>query len=281
MIANPQLHRIRTGEASPKEARAVVRDLVAAADPSGYSALYAALRSWTWKAMQTRRFDAELSEWFDVLRGASAATAKRDARVSHYLQGLAHLVDDSLRYGVTHHTALLLTRSHVGEILALVARHNGRIERDRLVEALGLTDSRLSQLLSELTIAGALERQKEGRYARFVLTDTGRELLETWSALRRSPQDADEVDEEPWDTADEVWAPGGEVLSRVNFQSDDADWSSINTLYTVLTGTRKEAHAKASAISIPHVHVGPRISEDIWSGLQQVMTKTTETLIDG
>lgn len=282
MIANRQLNRIRTGEATPKEARAVIRDLVAAADPAGFPALYAALRGWTWKAMQTRRFDEELSDWFQVLKGASTATARLDVQISHHLQVLSHLVDDSLRYAATHHAEQLLTRSHVGEILSLVSHHNGRIQRDRLTEAMGLTDSRLSQLLSELTIAGALERQKDGRHARFVLTDTGRELVETWSALRRTAQDADELDEESWDEADEpeTWEPRDEVFSRAGFQSEDADWSSISTLYELIRGKRKEAHSKVSIVS-QLLRVEPRALEDTWPGFHQAALKATKELIDG
>jgi len=219
--------------------------------------------------MQTRRFDEELSEWFQVLKGASTALSRSDASVSHYLQALSHLVDDSLRYAATHHTTQMLSRSHVGEILEIVRRHNGKIERDRLLEVTGLADSRLSQLLSELTVAGALERGKEGRQARFSLTDTGREWLEAWSTLRRVPQDSDgqeEVEEgaEEWRS----WTRAVQELSAVD--ADDSKWPPI---FDRVVATEQQTLAKPH-VSIKSMRFSPDASEEVWSSHQYQWTKT-------
>jgi len=144
-----------------------------------------------------RRFDDEMSEWFSVIKGTSAALSRRDQMTSHYIEALSHLVDESLRYAASHGKELLVTRSHVGEILDLVNRNNGRIERERLKEATGLSNSRLSQVLGELTIVGALERKKESRHVRFVLLETGLEMLEIWREAIRATPEIPEEDLEP------------------------------------------------------------------------------------
>lgn len=194
MIANAALHRIRTGEATSQEARLTIRDLIAKDGAGASAALYTALRGWTWKALQSRRFDDELSEWFRVMRATAAVLAKTDDVTSRYIQALAHLVEESIRYGESHTRNRLIGRSHVGDILEIVRRHNGRIDREALEAETGLGKSRLSQLLSDLVIAGALDREKDGRHATFVLTDSGRDLLDGWRRSRAA-EDTDDDDD--------------------------------------------------------------------------------------
>lgn len=186
MISDPALHRIRIGEATPEEARTAIREALAGQVPDVAENIYTALRAWTWKALQTRRFDSEMSDWYRVIRTTGAAMSDRDLSVSHYVEALAHLVEESLRYAGSHSTKQLLARSHLGEILQAVQLNNGRLDRARLAELLRLGSSRLSQLTTDLIVAGALERETEGKFATFVITDRGREMLETWGVRRRA-----------------------------------------------------------------------------------------------
>ena len=178
MIVYPELNRIQAGDATPSEARKAIRALLAEATPERSALLYAALRGWTWKALMARRLDNDLSEWFSVLRSTSAQLGRLDAEHSHYVLSLSHLIDDTLRYAASSARTNILSRSHVGEILELVRRNNGRCERVKIEAEAGLSSSRLSQLLTELTVEGFLSREVDGKRAIFILTDAGRELLD-------------------------------------------------------------------------------------------------------
>ncbi len=189
MIANKALHRIQTGEASPKEARKALRDALAHSDERTAASLYEALRGWTWSALSERRFDDEMEDWFKVLQSASVAVADIDDDTSRYLLVLSHLVDDSLRVAPRLVLERLLTRSHLGDLLEMVRRNNGRIARSALEEEIGLSSSRLSQLLSELILVGALLREPDGRRALYTLSDLGRDVLDRWKS---KPEEVDE-----------------------------------------------------------------------------------------
>lgn len=180
MIVYPELNRIQAGDATPSEARKAIRALLAQPTAERSALLYAALRGWTWKALMTRRLDEDLSEWFSVLRSTSAQLRRLDAEHSHYVSSLSHLIDDTLRYAASSARTKILGRSHVGEILEIVRRNNGRCERAKIEAEAGLGSARLSQLLTELTVEGFLSREAEGKRAIFVLQDAGRELLELW-----------------------------------------------------------------------------------------------------
>ena len=188
MIVNKALHRIQTGEATPSEARRTLREIFEGGDLNAAPALYSALRSWTWKALSTRRFDKDMEAWLQLLQAASLRLRGVDERTSHYVVALSDLVDESLRFAPMRNLERLLTRSHVGDLLAIVRHNNGRIERIKLEVEAGLSSSRLSQLLTELTVAGALEREVDGRKASFVLTDVGREILERWTVAQMRPR---------------------------------------------------------------------------------------------
>lgn len=195
MIVNKALHRIQTGDATAKEARRTLRDLFESEDHKAVEQLYAALRSWTWKALSTRRFDKEMEEWFELLQAASARSRPLDERTSHFFMALSDLVDESLRFAPTRQIDRLVTRSHIGDLLDIVRRHNGRIDRARLETESGLSPSRLSQLLTELVVFGALNRESDSRRAIFTLTDTGREVQERWADAQKRPRV--EADPEP------------------------------------------------------------------------------------
>ncbi len=195
MIANKALHRIQTGEASAKEARKALRDALVHGDSRTAASVYEALRGWTWSAISERRFDDEMEDWFKVLQSASVALADVDYETSKYLVVLSHLVDDSLRVAPRLILERLLTRSHLGDLLEIVRRHNGRIERSALAEQAGLSASRLSQLLSELVLVGALHREPDGKRALYVLSDLGRDVLDRWKAKPAAEEETPEPSE--------------------------------------------------------------------------------------
>ena len=196
MIANHGLHKIRTGEATPKEARATLRGLIATEGDAAFPGIYTALRGWTWKAMQLRRFDDELTEWFKILQASSVIASDRSSPTGYFLEGLSHLVEESIRYAASHNREQLMRRSHVAEVLGTLRRHNGRIERDKLEAEMKLSPSRLSQVLKELQITGLIDRETDRQRAIFVMTDFGREQLEAWEQSQASQPDADSDMEE-------------------------------------------------------------------------------------
>lgn len=179
--ATAKLQFIQTGDASAEEAMKALREVVEAHGVKGANAIRTALRAWTWKAMQTRRADAELRDWYRVIRTTSGLLEKVDGRASAYLEALAHLVEESVRHAEARPRTDLLKRAHVATILEYVAKVGGRIERARLAEEIDVSNSRLSQILTELTVAGALERSGHGRRAIYELASSG-----TASLLKRA-----------------------------------------------------------------------------------------------
>lgn len=104
MIIDVRLHQIRTGEASAHDARKVIAEYLQTAALTGYPNLLAALRAWTWKAIHSHRFDADMVRWFHVLRGTAATMKGHDPAGAAYVQALAELVDDSLRFSAARLT---------------------------------------------------------------------------------------------------------------------------------------------------------------------------------
>lgn len=98
MISNSELHRIRTGEATPDEARQTLRTLLIEDEENSASEIYNALRSWTWKALYLRRSDEELESWYHVIKAVSMILKRSNPMISAFIETLAHLVDDSIRY---------------------------------------------------------------------------------------------------------------------------------------------------------------------------------------
>lgn len=99
-----------------------------------------------------------------------------DVRASqHAVRSVAH-VTRRIRTSVVHDTLRIVADPWSPQILFMVWQGQHRF--DQLVEALGVSRSTLTQRLTQLLQEGCLLREvREGRHARYVLTEKGSDLI--------------------------------------------------------------------------------------------------------
>lgn len=96
----PSLHtiieRIETGEASAKEARPAIAQLLQEGSEKSLGCLYACLGTWLWKSLEGCRRDEELREWSDILRRTSAGLTTRNLAYAERLRAFCDLLQMSI-----------------------------------------------------------------------------------------------------------------------------------------------------------------------------------------
>lgn len=175
-MASPEatLKMLASGEARPPEAKAVLRELAEGAPTLMWQKAYLALRSWTWKALDGRRRDAELREWFDLLHTLEAVAARKESILASRFAVLHELVAESIAASRKQTVEHAFERRHVARILALMgSRRDAWLDRSAVGEALGLEQANLTRVLNLMVGAGLLERGVTGRNALFRPTRLG------------------------------------------------------------------------------------------------------------
>ena len=158
---------------TPGAATRLVRDVLGSQSPEAGERVYRALRAWTWKALTTRRYDAEVRAWRELVRASAAAVrSTREEAVAVKLSVLSDLLYESIAFAEHEPVSSILQRAHVRQILLRLSAHHPA-SRERLASALGLKDANLSRVLLLLTSAGLIEREQVGRAATFRLTRRG------------------------------------------------------------------------------------------------------------
>jgi predicted transcriptional regulator len=173
-MTNLALERIETGEASPKEARATISDILKEGSSKSYQKLYGALGSWLWKAIDSRRRDDELREWFDIFRRTSAAIADTEPAYAERLHAFYDLLQTSITTSKMMSVEDVLKREHVRNVIRLLGAAEGRpTEKSVIARHVGLKPSNLTRVLNMMTDARLVERTSYGRHAQFCLTREG------------------------------------------------------------------------------------------------------------
>ncbi|MGE8131804.1 hypothetical protein ACQKQD_33225 [Methylobacterium sp. NPDC080182] len=135
---------------------------------------YAAVRAWVWKALDGRRRDPELREWFDVLKRVTAFLRTKDAALAERVVALHELVHESIAVSEQFPVESVLKRRHVRDVLMmLVSAPGGRVDRAGIGSSLGLKQGNLTRILNMVTKAGLAERAVYGKQAEFQLTRAG------------------------------------------------------------------------------------------------------------
>jgi DNA-binding HxlR family transcriptional regulator len=165
---------IALGEASPVEARHVIR--VALSDGSARAAegIYRALRAWTWKCLSDGRRDEELRVWHEIMARTSAYLEVDHGVFAGKIGVLKELVSESITAGERLPVQEVLQRGHVRDILMEIFRApNRRAYRAALLRSFGLGQANLSRVLNMMTVAGLIRRTSFGKHAAFSLTAVG------------------------------------------------------------------------------------------------------------
>ncbi len=168
------LEPIARGDTEAGAAGEIISGCLQDASPEQLRQIYSALRKWTWKALMARRTDKDLDGWFELIRGVQSYTVGRDDTTAHKFGVLCELVEDSIRFREANPHEALLKRRHMRTLLLTIRRRNGAwVDRQVLAVELALGEANLSTLLSTLVGAGKLDRELDGREARFRLTLDG------------------------------------------------------------------------------------------------------------
>ncbi len=154
---------------------------------------YSALLRWTWLALSERRADDDLRHWHRLIldiaaRAGQGGGADTSATLAERLRALSDIIRVSIGLQTRPDKARLLTRAHVPAILeALDERQPDAVARDDLLEAVALKTANLSRILTLLTLEGLVERQADGRKARYRITGEGRNHLRQHQERTRAP----------------------------------------------------------------------------------------------
>jgi len=180
------LERIETGEASAKEARHAIAELLKERSEKSLQQLYGTLGAWLWRTLEGRRRDDELREWFDILRRVSAALAPKNAAYAERVRAFYDLLQMSINTSKVVSAREVMKRQHVIDILRILGAAGLRpVEKAAIARNLGLKPANLSRVLHMMTDARLVERMSLGKSARFSLTRHGALALAEKDVERR------------------------------------------------------------------------------------------------
>jgi predicted transcriptional regulator len=168
------LNDIALGHANSAQARAALGAALRDASPESVQAVYTALRAWVWKALNERRRDEELREWFDVLRRTGSFLKERYNAHAERIQALHELIYESISVSEVLPPQEALKRLYVREIIRLLSRvPSGQMSRRRIRRRLDLKEANLSRILNLMMASGLVDRTAHGKEALFRLTNLG------------------------------------------------------------------------------------------------------------
>lgn len=173
------LEKIETGEATASEARRLISELLKEGSERSLERLYATLGAWVWNALESRRRDPELREWFDILRRMSATLGPKNAAYAERFRAFYDLLQMSINTSKLARPSEVMHRQHVVAILRLLRdTPSGQMEKAAIGKKLKLRDANLSRILRLMTNARFVERTTQGKFAHFALTREGLRELE-------------------------------------------------------------------------------------------------------
>lgn len=188
MATDATLDDIALGDVAPALARAALSKALREGDPRTMQKAYAAVRAWVWKALDGRRRDPELREWFDVLKRLAAFLRTKDAALAERVVALHELVQESIAVSERFPVQSVLKRRHVRDVLKmLVSAPGGRVDRAGIGSGLGLKQGNLTRVLNMVTEAGLAERAAYGKQAEFQLTRAGEAVCRSLGFRKAAP----------------------------------------------------------------------------------------------
>lgn len=169
------LEDLALGEVTLDEGAKVVGSCLSKLDLEIAHGLYQALRSWTWKALEARRRDDELSGWMDLLSRASTRIESHSRDLAVKLEGFMELLHASIMTAGAGAQRNPLEKKHAKQVLRIIYRGGGRVRRKRLMTTLALKAPNLSRVMTPLLDDGFVMREVEGREVFYRLTMKGSE----------------------------------------------------------------------------------------------------------
>jgi predicted transcriptional regulator len=168
------LDRIASGEATPAEARRIVAAILDDGSERSLARLYAAFGSWLWRALEGRRRDAELREWFDIVRRIEVQPKVAGTPYAERFRALRDLIHTSVNVSEILQPAEILRRLHARTVLEMLQEAAPRpVAKSVIARRLKLLPANLTRIVNMLAGARLLERTVYGKQARFAITREG------------------------------------------------------------------------------------------------------------
>jgi DNA-binding MarR family transcriptional regulator len=177
-MAKITLDDIALGEVGPGEARAAISAALGTLTPEIAQKIYTNLRAWVWKAINGRRRDTELREWYDILKRAGSYLADDYQPLAERLHVLHELIYETISVSEVLPIREVLERRHVREVLAMLRdtpRH--KLNREQIGMRLRVKQANLTRILNLMSSCGLIERATHGKQAIFELTSSGIEAV--------------------------------------------------------------------------------------------------------
>lgn len=160
----------------PGEARAAIKSLLES-EPRATRKVYAALARKVWSLLIERRFDDEIRDWYDLVRGVKARISETDEAAAERLTALGDLLRESISLAQTSPARDVANRPRARSILGILNKSRTHVPRRKLLEVLEIGSSNLSNILTLLVAHDIVERRGVGKQAEFRITNLGRQLI--------------------------------------------------------------------------------------------------------
>ncbi|HEY8604807.1 hypothetical protein [Tsuneonella suprasediminis] len=160
----------------PGEARVAIKSLLER-EPRATRKVYAALARKVWSLLVERRFDDEIRDWHDLVRGVKARISETDDAAAERLTALGDLLRESISLAQTSPARDVAKRPRARSILGILNKSRSHVPRRKLLEELEIGSSNLSNILTLLVAHDLVERRGVGKQAEFRITNFGRQLI--------------------------------------------------------------------------------------------------------
>lgn len=167
------------GQAELTAAEALVPFKTALATLTSQTAndIYVALRSWLWKAINGRRRDDDLREWYSLMQRVAARVEQDHASIASKIEVLQDLLYETIGVSEMLPQEDVLRRKHVRDLLVHLSQSGNRLPREAIATLLSLRQANLTRVLNLALSTGLVERRAHGKQAWFELTREGLEAV--------------------------------------------------------------------------------------------------------
>ncbi|WP_156408019.1 hypothetical protein [Ensifer sp. Root127] len=168
------LDLIALTDVSVQDAHALIAEALKDDSKRTAQKICSVMREWVWNALNERRRDAELKQWYKLLQRTSSYLEDRHALEAERLKLLYELVYESISASQIMRPVDIVKRSHVQEILVMLLEERDQtLGRVAISTQLKIKDANLSRVLKLMLASGLVERLRLGRTADFKLTTEG------------------------------------------------------------------------------------------------------------
>lgn len=174
MSAAVALENVALGVVTAKEARRLIQQVLQDLSHASVKSVYVAVRSWVWKALDSRRRDAELREWHRLIKATAGILRADYLEDALRLETLHELIAESISVSERFTAQRVVEKQHVKDVLYTIHHSpDARLSRKEIMQAVGLNQANLTRILNMMAMAALVRRLPCGKEAEFELTRLG------------------------------------------------------------------------------------------------------------